>query len=349
MSNRIDKIPEPFCSNAGIPGAFTSALSFNEQVQWLLNAYNNLLSMIPDGVEFNGVKFVPQALTENEKNIARENIGAGVSDISQHEIDNTVNNNSVSYKLQQNLTAEQKELARENIGAGTSNAKYAVEYVNQNLTEQQKEEARRNIGAASEKLNGAVLTTPQALTENEKFTARNNIGIAYGFGDVPVLYNQMQLYPDAYKERARVNIGSPSMTYFRDFQKTAEVDDWETITGDDVFSYCKIVKNTDFIYTYENLMLIAKTTFLARVDEDNVFHEPAEISDADITYVVRIFNDGEKWLAARVLASRKPAKKTQIVTQLISTPVSDFPETWREEQTTPSRYDVPLIITRRDT
>lgn len=349
MADRIEKIPECLCSNAGLPAGFTSALSFNEQVQWLLNAYNNLLSMIPDNMEFNGVKFIPQALTEKEKNIARENIGAGTSEITQQDIDNTVNNNTISYKLKQNLSAGQKELARKNIGAGTSNANYAVEYVKQNLTEQQKEDARKNIGAASEKLNGAVLTTPQALTENEKFTARNNIGIAYGFDDVPVLYNQIQLYPDAYKEQARKNINCPSMTYYRTFQKSAEVDEWETIGGNETFSYCKIVKNTDYIYTYENLMLLVKTTKLAWIDDNNTIHEPAEISESDITYVITIFDNGEKWLAARVLSSRKPTKKTYIATELISTPVSDFPATWREEQTTPSRYDVPVIITRRDT
>ena len=71
MANRIEKIPEYLCSNAGLPAGFTSALTFNEQVQWLLNAYNKLLAMVPDNIEFNGVKFIPQALTENEKNIAQ--------------------------------------------------------------------------------------------------------------------------------------------------------------------------------------------------------------------------------------------------------------------------------------
>lgn len=348
MADRIDKIPECLCSNAGLPAGFTSALSFDEQVQWLLNAYNNLLSMIPDNMEFNGVKFIPQALTENEKNIARENIGAGTSEITQQDIDNTVNNNTISYKIQQNLSAGQKELARKNIGAGTSNANYAVEYVNQNLTEQQKEDARRNIGAASEKLNGAVLTTPQALTENEKFTARNNIGIAYGFGDIPVLYNQIQLYPETYKAQARNNIGCPSESYFRMFKKTANVDDWETVGSDKLYCYCKIVKNPEFIYTYESLMVNAETRYLAWVDDKGTYHLPAEIAFTDITYTDTIFDDGERYIAARILASRKPTKKTYMETKIFVTPINDFPADWLEIQTTPSTFDPPIIKTERN-
>lgn len=256
MADRIDKIPECLCSNAGLPAGFTSALSFNEQVQWLLNAYNNLLSMIPDNMEFNGVKFIPQALTEKEKNVARENIGAGTSEITQQDIDNTVNNNTISYKIQQNLSAGQKELARKNIGAGTSNAIYAVEYVNQNLTEQQKEDARRNIGAASEKLNGAVLTTPQALTENEKFTARNNIGIAYGFGDVPVLYNQIQLYPDAYKAQARNNIETCKFPHSFDYTISLNSENWTEYAEVPTYKIQPFINNPETIYDNKKLYII---------------------------------------------------------------------------------------------
>lgn len=256
MADRIEKIPECLCSNAGLPAGFTNALSFNEQVQWLLNAYNNLLAMIPDNVEFNGVKFIPQALTENEKNIARENIGAGTSDVTQQDINNTVNNNTISYKVQQNLSAGQKELARKNIGAGTSNANYAVEYVNQNLTEQQKEDARKNIGAASEKLNGAVLTTPQALTENEKFTARNNIGIAYGFGDVPVLYNQVQLYPKAYKARARNNIETCKFPHNFDYTISLNSGNWTEYVDVPTYKIQPFINNPETVYDNKKLYII---------------------------------------------------------------------------------------------
>lgn len=256
MENRIEKIPEYLCSNAGLPAGFTSALTFNEQVQWLLNAYNNLLAMVPDNVEFNGVKFIPQALTENEKNIARENIGAGTSEITQQDIDNTVNNNTISYKVVQNLSDGQKELARKNIGAGTSNANYAVEYINQNLTEQQKENARRNIGAASEKLNGAVLTTPQALTENEKFTARNNIGIAYGFGDVPVLYNQVQLYPDAYKAQARNNIETCKFPHSFDYTISLNSENWTEYADVPTYKIQPFINNPETIYDNKKLYII---------------------------------------------------------------------------------------------
>ena len=256
MADRIEKIPECLCSNAGLPAGFTNALSFNEQVQWLLNAYNNLLAMIPNNVEFNGVKFIPQALTQNEKNIARENIGAGTSEITQQDINNTVNNNTISYKMQQNLSAGQKELARKNIGAGTSNANYAVEYVNQNLTEQQKEDARKNIGAASEKLNGAVLTTPQALTENEKFTARNNIGIAYGFGDVPVLYNQVQLYPDAYKAQARNNIETCKFPHSFDYTISLNSGNWTEYVDVPTYKIQPFINNSETIYDNKKLYII---------------------------------------------------------------------------------------------
>lgn len=256
MAERVEKISECLCSNAGLPAGFTNALSFNEQVQWLLNAYNNLLAMVPDNIEFNGVKFIPQALTEKEKNIARENIGAGTSDITQQDIDNTINNNTISYKLQQNLSAEQKELARKNIGAGTSNANYAVEYVNQNLTEQQKEDARRNIGAASEKLNGAVLTTPQALTENEKLTARNNIGIAYGFGDVPVLYNQVQLYPDAYKAQARNNIETCKFPHSFDYTISLNSENWTEYADVPTYKIQPFINNPETIYDNKKLYII---------------------------------------------------------------------------------------------
>lgn len=282
MADRIDKIPECLCSNAGLPAGFTSALSFNEQVQWLLNAYNNLLSMIPDNVEFNGVKFIPQALTEKEKNIARENIGAGTSEITQQDIDNTVNNNTISYKLQQNLSAGQKELARKNIGAGTSNANYAVEYVKQNLTEQQKEDARKNIGAASEKLNGAVLTTPQSLTENEKFTARNNIGIAYGFGDVPVLYNQIQLYPDAYKAQARNNIETCKFPHNFDYTISINSENWTEYAEVPTYKIQPFINNPETIYDNKKLYIIQIKTSTT----DGISFDKSKIS-----FVNTIIND----------------------------------------------------------
>lgn len=282
MADRIEKIPECLCSNAGLPAGFTSALSYDEQVQWLLNAYNNLLAMIPDNVEFNGVKFIPQALTEKEKNIARENIGAGTSKITQQDIDNTVNNNTISYKMQQNLSAGQKELARKNIGAGTSNANYAVEYVNQNLTEQQKEDARKNIGAASEKLNGAVLTTPQALTENEKFTARNNIGIAYGFGDVPVLYNQIQLYPEAYKAQARNNIATCKFPHSFDYTITLSADKWTEYADVPTYKIQPFINNPETIYDNKKLYIIK----IKNSSSDGISFDESKIS-----FVNTIIND----------------------------------------------------------
>lgn len=335
MADWIEKIPNCLCSNAGLPAGFTNALSFDEQVQWLLNAYNNLLAMIPNNVEFNGVKFIPQALTENEKNIARENIGAGTSDISQQDIDNTVNNNTISYKIQQNLSAGQKELARKNIGAGTSNVEYAVQYVNQNLTEQQKEDARRNIGAASEKLNGAVLTTPQALTENEKFTARNNIGIAYGFGDVPVLYNQVQLYPDAYKAQARNNIGCPSGIYAANVNKVINTSDWQDVTDYPLYKYYPLLKSPEFIYTYESYLFNIRTQLLYG----------GTLTNDDAQYVTQILQDGNNYLCLRILAEKMPTTQVGFGAVIMTIPVTNYPEEYRTEQTNVTfNYNPPYIF-----
>lgn len=322
MENRIDKIPERFCSNAGIPAGFTSALSFNEQVQWLLNAYNNLLAMIPDNAEFNGVKFIPQALTEKEKNIARENIGAGTSEITQQDIDNTVNNNTISYKMQQNLSEGQKELARKNIGAGTSNANYAVEYVNQNLTEQQKEDARKNIGAASEKLNGAVLTTPQALTENEKFTARNNIGIAYGFGDVPVLYNQVQLYPETYKAIARNNIETCKFPHSFDYTISLNSGNWVEYIDVPTYKVQPFINNPETIYDNKKLYIIQ----IKNSASDGVSFDKSKIS-----FVNTIINDVNT-IAIAIKSAEVPTKALNIIANVTVLETNIINEEWKNNQ-----------------
>lgn len=322
MADRIDKIPECLCSNAGLPAGFSNALSFNEQVQWLLNAYNNLLAMVPDNVEFNGVKFIPQALTEKEKNIARENIGAGTSDITQQDINNTINNNTISYKLQQNLSAGQKELARKNIGAGTSNANYAVEYVNQNLTEQQKEDARRNIGAASEKLNGAVLTTPQALTENEKFTARNNIGIAYGFGDVPVLYNQIQLYPEAYKAQARNNIATCKFPHSFDYTITLSADKWTEYTDVPTYKIQPFINNPETIYDNKKLYIIK----IKNSSTDGVSFDKSKIS-----FVNTIINDINT-IAIAVNSTDVPTTALNLIANVTIFETNVIDDEWKNNQ-----------------
>lgn len=322
MADRIEKIPECLCSNAGLPAGFTSALSFNEQVQWLLNAYNNLLAMVPDNVEFNGVKFIPQALTEKEKNIARENIGAGTSDITQQDIDNTINNNTVSYKLEQNLSAEQKELARKNIGAGTSNANYAVEYINQNLTEQQKENARRNIGAASEKLNGAVLTTPQALTENEKFTARNNIGIAYGFGDVPVLYNQIQLYPEAYKAQARNNIATCKFPHSFDYTISLNSEKWTEYADVPTYKIQPFINNPETIYDNKKLYIIQ----IKISSTDGISFDKSKIS-----FVNTIINDINT-IAIAIKSNDIPTKDLNINANVTILETNIINEEWKNNQ-----------------
>ena len=157
-----------------------------------------------------------QTLTEEQKQQARENIGAGTSSFSGSYDDLTdkpvipqVPQDIVKYS-QQTLTEEQKQQARENIGAGTSSFSGSydeltdkpaipqvpqdiVKYSQQTLTEEQKQQARENIGAGTSSFGGSydeltdkpvipqvpqdiVKYSQQTLTEEQKRQARENIG-----------------------------------------------------------------------------------------------------------------------------------------------------------------------------
>ena len=162
------------------------------------------------------VKYSQQTLTEEQKQQARENIGAGTSsfngsydDLTGKPVIPQVPQDIVKYS-EQTLTEEQKRQARENIGAGTSsfNGSYddltgkpvipqvpqdIVKYSEQTLTEEQKRQARENIGAGTSSFNGSyddltgkpvipqvpqdiVKYSEQTLTEEQKQQARENIG-----------------------------------------------------------------------------------------------------------------------------------------------------------------------------
>jgi hypothetical protein len=113
-------------------------------------------------VDFGGfnVSYLLQDLTEEQKEQARNNIGAGTSNITSGDISTQINNNSVKFSGAQNLTNAQKAQARNNIGAGTSSItsndintqidNNCVKFNSaQNLTEEQKTLARNNIGVVS--------------------------------------------------------------------------------------------------------------------------------------------------------------------------------------------------------
>lgn len=143
-------------------------------------------------VDFGGfnVSYLLQDLTEVQKAQARENIGAGTSNITSGDISAQINNNSVKFSGAQDLTEDQKAQARANIGAGTGSgsAENAVLYTAQELTDGQKTQARNNIGAGTSNITSNDISTEidnnsvkfsgaQSLTEEQKLQARNNIGI----------------------------------------------------------------------------------------------------------------------------------------------------------------------------
>lgn len=84
-------MPKSFCSNAGLPGSFTNALSYDEQIQYIINKFNELADVINklkiDADISNAVKYIPQTgFSELQKQQATENIGA-VSTIKNQILD----------------------------------------------------------------------------------------------------------------------------------------------------------------------------------------------------------------------------------------------------------------------
>ena len=84
-------MPKTFCSNAGLPGSFTKALSYDEQIQFLIDKYNKMADVINnlkiDADISDVVKYIPQTgFSELQKQQATENIGA-VSTIKNQILD----------------------------------------------------------------------------------------------------------------------------------------------------------------------------------------------------------------------------------------------------------------------
>ena len=179
-----------------------------------------------------------QTLTEEQKQQARENIGAGTSSFSGSYDELTdkpaipqVPQDIVKYS-QQTLTEEQKQQARENIGAGTSSfggsydeltdkpvipqvPQDIVKYSQQTLTEEQKQQARENIGAGTSSFGGSYdeLTDKPELpstwvTSVGGLTGKVNIGkgiTTSGTSLVTSQYADLTSYRLAANEFARID------------------------------------------------------------------------------------------------------------------------------------------------
>lgn len=84
-------MPKSFCSNAGLPGSFTKALSYDEQIQFIINKFNEMAEVINNlKLETdisNTVQYIPQSgFSDLQKQQATENISA-VSTIANQILD----------------------------------------------------------------------------------------------------------------------------------------------------------------------------------------------------------------------------------------------------------------------
>lgn len=140
------------------------------------DVYSQIMDMVMDAQD-NSVRVTEQDLSEGEKAIARDNIGAAYVVDVENEIDrldnkladvendfdqlDSVFDNFVRHDLPQELTEDQKYQARENIDAVRakdyeervmeieSRLGNTIRYTSQSLTDAQKSIARNNIGAVS--------------------------------------------------------------------------------------------------------------------------------------------------------------------------------------------------------
>ena len=121
-------MPKSFCSNAGLPGSFTNALSYDEQIQYLVNKYNEMAEVINNlKLETdisNTVQYIPQSgFSDLQKQQATENISA-VSTIANQILDEDEQMNA-----RENINAMEYEAKDEFVKQGG-----AVVY-NENFTE----------------------------------------------------------------------------------------------------------------------------------------------------------------------------------------------------------------------
>ena len=108
-------MPKAFCSNAGLPGSFTKALSYDEQIQFLIDKYNKMADVVNNldiESKIDYVAYEPQSKTDLQKQQATENIGA-VSTIANQILDEDEQMNA-----RENINAMEYEAKDDFVKAG---------------------------------------------------------------------------------------------------------------------------------------------------------------------------------------------------------------------------------------
>lgn len=108
-------MPKAFCSNAGLPGSFTKALSYDEQIQFLIDKYNKMADVVNNldiETKLDYVAYEPQSKTDLQKQQATENIGA-VSTIA-----NQILNEDEQMNARENINAMEYEPKDDFVKAG---------------------------------------------------------------------------------------------------------------------------------------------------------------------------------------------------------------------------------------
>lgn len=108
-------MPKMFCSNAGLPGCFTKALSYDEQIQFLIDKYNKMADVLNNldiESKIDYVSYEPQSKTELQKQQATENISA-VSTIA-----NQILNEDEQMNARENINAMEYEAKDDFVKAG---------------------------------------------------------------------------------------------------------------------------------------------------------------------------------------------------------------------------------------
>lgn len=171
-----------------------SLQGWDQEQETAINALSTRVTNLENDDNDN-VKVTAQDFDSTEKNIARNNIGAGTSTV-------TYDDEDLVLTIEDALTGELETVP---VGGGGGGNPNAVLYVQQSLTNSQKTQARQNIAAGKSTVsyndNTGILTiidadtgTPnaysvpsdtvrysaQTLTEGQKAQARTNIGVVNG-------------------------------------------------------------------------------------------------------------------------------------------------------------------------
>ena len=148
--------------------------------------------------------------------------------------------------------------------------------------------------------------------------------IAYGFGDVPVLYNHIQLYPETYKARARNNIGCPSGIYSATVTTIISTDSWTEIENLPLYKVYPLLVDPEFLYTYEGALFNIKTiSFIGQQIDLNLLKYSIQIVNGkQCICIILIKTDFDKLVAG----------STPLTYNIYSLPINNFPNEWIEKQ-----------------